>query len=1209
MPTWSVEDERAQDMLLLSNIAMELEASAPQRHNASQILLKLLEDGKGEAIGASSSLAHALNQMLCNTSSMKGQKVLSELAMRLLVKICVWSKATFLEHELLIGSLEDKVEEYRQSNSGSHAGMACLAHSLLLSCNKLSLGAAASYSFWQISTVLDLLSNAIFLREDSKSLGVAVCEVMSGLFFIAQNPDNRSCIMEGKEIFERIIQGWKQFVIPLWMPTAVNLEGQEIFCNSDLDITICLLYMIACSSESCTRELRVGMQDATFRALREIVEDASSATARRFGGKLLYLLSSFGESKKEAMSKLAATNRNQLAFAGYPLRSFASDRAGVSWQGERSSSWQEEREGLHAGRGGEGAAEDGEVRRSEKRRGEDGEEAAARMREEEGRLPRSFAKIVRRMGRELGMPDSKLVLNISEESLKELEHELHQHVTDARKFKENYERMLEISQNRYLTLRTRFKRNSQNVVRRIHISQQSISFDLFVLSVRKSKMERQRLKRAIQTWRHVGMSSVEVCFDDWKTAALMEKMARQIHDSKTERISAEESLAHHQNTLSTLLGKIDSLEHELGLSRARNEDLERMLREAEEEGRCEACEEMRRENESLQDQMQEEKEMFEEELRSGELELQRVSNKLGCAEEENQRLMEKIRELEEKVREMEERNGNVCREKYDDGESSIDRNEHSISPFLWRKRIEVEPAGRGGGDDADSVFSMRSSSMIAASEVEGISHKLLVDNNIISILVSEIVQLRLMTDKHKFARLFPSLQFDSLDDLTSLQTLWDSLNHEDMRGSVDHALWTNKFESFWKEILRQIQLMKKNISNISEEIEKEPPSRHGKIVPDHHRTSQMVNNILLLVHDAKNILSREARCLLVYYTRAERRDHLPPPASLAVSQTFSPPPLPRSRRDKWVELVELELAPNWESCADKTVSCSILAADVAACLGVPRQSVLPGGVDSRTNRCLLVVCSFQDMTAAQIFSLMATMVADERSSLRTQTSVLAVSRVTSLLKDVKSLPPPRARLVSSLASMKALHSSAPVSENSTQLTDLSFHMLEARCETLSSVLHELVKMMVHRMRKDARKSTVRMSGLSQSSSLPPGCYSQSTSGRSSPTGTLFWESMQNVAFEERIAAVRDAFLDEEHLLYHTSNAYDIRSTSSCPGSEFSAIINQEAVTLREMNLGSRRHLVQDDIVYVGGSDGDGAIRADFIQPTRQLPDAIPYLQS
>eukprot|EP00960_Hanusia_phi_P057391 763558-Hanusia_phi.AAC.1 len=150
------------------------------------------------------------------------------------------------------------------------------------------------------------------------------------------------------------------------------------------------------------------------------------------------------------------------AFAGYPLRSFASDRAGVSWQGERSSSWQEEREGLHAGRGGEGAAEDGEVmedgcggcgdrllqvRRSEKRRGEDGEEAAARMREEEGRLPRSFAKIVRRMGRELGMPDSKLVLNISEESLKELEHELHQHVTDARKFKENYERMLEISQN------------------------------------------------------------------------------------------------------------------------------------------------------------------------------------------------------------------------------------------------------------------------------------------------------------------------------------------------------------------------------------------------------------------------------------------------------------------------------------------------------------------------------------------------------------------------------------------------------------------------------------------------------------------------------------------------------------------------------------------------------------------------------------------
>ena len=184
MPPWSVEHERAQDMLVLSNIAMELEASAPQRHNASQILLvaspsspscpsstastsspplpplsvalfprhrcfpdhspfflsslvssssfcpslffclsrppllflfllvrsmtnlssqKLLEDGKGEAIGASSSLAHALNQMLCDKSGMKAHKVSSELALRLLIKICVWSKAKICEEELLVG--------------------------------------------------------------------------------------------------------------------------------------------------------------------------------------------------------------------------------------------------------------------------------------------------------------------------------------------------------------------------------------------------------------------------------------------------------------------------------------------------------------------------------------------------------------------------------------------------------------------------------------------------------------------------------------------------------------------------------------------------------------------------------------------------------------------------------------------------------------------------------------------------------------------------------------------------------------------------------------------------------------------------------------------------------------------------------------------------------------------------------------------------
>ena len=63
-------------------------------------------------------------------------------------------------------------------------------------------------------------------------------------------------------------------------------------------------------------------------------------------------------------------------------------------------------------------------------------------------LPQTFAKIVRRMGRELGMEEGKFVMDISEEALKQLEHELHQHVTDARRVKENYERMLEISQNR-----------------------------------------------------------------------------------------------------------------------------------------------------------------------------------------------------------------------------------------------------------------------------------------------------------------------------------------------------------------------------------------------------------------------------------------------------------------------------------------------------------------------------------------------------------------------------------------------------------------------------------------------------------------------------------------------------------------------------------------------------------------------------------------
>ncbi|EKX35955.1 hypothetical protein GUITHDRAFT_146111 [Guillardia theta CCMP2712] len=869
MPPWSVEDERAQDMLVLSNIAMELEASAPQRHNASQILLKLLEDGKGEAIGASSSLAHALNQMLCDKSGMKAHKVSSELALRLLIKIFVWSKAKICEEELLVNTLEDKVEQFRHSNAATHAGMACLAHSLLLACNKLSLGTAASYrqdlllsslprhnassacSYWQISTVLDLLSNAIFLREDSKSLGVAVCEVLSGLFVMAHNPDNRACIMEGKEIFERIIHGWKQFVVPLWMPTAVSLEGQEIFCNSDLDIT------------------------------------------RHCGECFLCHCSSFRREGEEEQDQEGEETRD-------------------------TETW---------------------VRREES-------------------LPRTFAKIVRRMGRELGMEEGKFVMDISEEALKQLEHELHQHVTDAKRVKENYERMLEISQNRYLTLRARFKRNSHNV--------QAASFDLFLLSVRKSKLERQRLKRAIQTWRHVGMSGVESCFDDWKNAVRMERVLRESEEHRSGRLTAEESLARHQTSVSNMLAKIDNLEHELRLSRAKTEELEEVLREREEEGEenCAMCEERRMENESLLDQ-------------------------LSALQEERDAAEEKMRVKEE----------TFCTSARSCGMLS-----GALLSSRRGKRIEIEPIG-GGAGDSDSVFSMRSSSAIAPSEVAGISHKLLVDNNIISILVAEIVQL-----------LPPSL---------------------DLYSPI----------AFLPE--QQIKVMKKKISNLSKEIERSAPSRSPAPLPCSSFSVSypllvvvvvvvvvllMVNLILQLVQDAKKILSREARSLLQYYNRAEKLDPSAPPTSTVSLRPAPPPP----QASHLIELVELELEPNWESCADKNVSCSILAADVAACLGIPRQTV-----------------------------------ADEKSSLRTQTCVRAVSRVTSLLKDVKSLAPNRARLVSSLASMKALHASAPVSDNSTQLTDLSFHMLEARCETLSTVLHELVKVLVQKMRKDVRKSTVR----------------------------------------------------------------------------------------------------------------------------------------
>eukprot|EP00960_Hanusia_phi_P057393 763558-Hanusia_phi.AAC.3 len=149
---------------------MELEASAPQRHNASQILLVPFSSSparpqtaggregrsdRGFVLARSctepdavqhveheraESLVRACDETVGQDLRVEQGNVPRARAAG--VPVCLFAALlTFLQ----IGSLEDKVEEYRQSNSGSHAGMACLAHSLLLSCNKLSLGAAASY--------------------------------------------------------------------------------------------------------------------------------------------------------------------------------------------------------------------------------------------------------------------------------------------------------------------------------------------------------------------------------------------------------------------------------------------------------------------------------------------------------------------------------------------------------------------------------------------------------------------------------------------------------------------------------------------------------------------------------------------------------------------------------------------------------------------------------------------------------------------------------------------------------------------------------------------------------------------------------------------------------------------------------------------------------------------------------------------------------
>ena len=543
--TTSQKDDRVNELAV--QLAQELEGGSDLTNSDAYeaMLVRLYEDSGGAAANLASHTQ--LVRML-----FAGAARLQDASLMLLFKVATWDVAR--EKFAISLSLQEQVTYLQHARRDCKSpSLAAQARTGLVVCTLalVSHSEPLLFSNEELQAVVALVTRAIqakadkvrqemqhatrtvwtgMEREGERELihhRLHVHEALTALLHAALAPANHGVLLAARPALEDVLELWQGFATAHLFPIAVRLQGEEVFCSSDVDLCVGLVFMLAGVDQS-RAELEAVISPMALRGLKHLVKHSTSATSRRFGGKALYLLSTSSSSKGSALLNLTESMDSGKAFAGFPLRDINSPA--IRWQGERQSQASDL------------------TPQSDPREGVLVSHERGFEREEVLGFVKGVSTAVETMGGDLGIAGLAGLDDHSVEAgdLALLEKRLVEDIaqcgaisTECKRYSDAAERMLQLAHERHSSLRARAATLTRAVAKRIHLTNVAAVFDLWVSSLRKVRDDRGRME-GFFTRKADAYRSVDVYWGMWWQAVQVARAEARLEDEEAGRLAAEE---------------------------------------------------------------------------------------------------------------------------------------------------------------------------------------------------------------------------------------------------------------------------------------------------------------------------------------------------------------------------------------------------------------------------------------------------------------------------------------------------------------------------------------------------------------------------------------------------------------------------------------------------------------------------------------------